>query len=211
MDKLQALFKDARDKLLDTDTLIDQYMHQEGRPVDEVLVEIENRKLVLELLPRIMDSLDERDRKILERYLIDGWTMDAIGIELGISHQAVSDRLKKLPSKIHKKLPKITCETCIYEILGKSIILADDITIEIGAPFRSSSPAPTGYPMDLLRAVNRGGYWRYSRPSKKKKPKRYSPKKLWVTRTVCKMPGYIGENVACTLCDGRKKCTYKKS
>jgi predicted DNA-binding protein YlxM (UPF0122 family) len=198
MDKLQALLKDVRDRFLDKETLIDQYVRQEGRPVDEVLVEMENRKETFELLNLAFEGLEQTDKRIIERYIIDNWTMADIAKELQMSQQAVSKRLSQLPEKIFKKFIKNGCKHGKYSLEEKSI---ENFIPGLSIPFRADKTNAVGFPSDLMERVGNGGYWNY---------KTKSGRRVYYSRKKCMLPEYYevcfkDTKTACPLCY-KKKC-----
>jgi predicted DNA-binding protein YlxM (UPF0122 family) len=193
MDKLSLLLRDIEERFTDSDDLIEQYSKQEGRTPLDVLVEIESRKEIVQILYLICNMLRDKDREVFIMYVIEGKTIDEIGNRLEISHQAVSKRMAKIRKNIAKFIEKNGCKIPFFDNYNEGIKIVQEKEFEAG------SPTGCGFPFELLSKVNAGGYWGKTKG-----------KDIWLSRTVCKLPEMFAESFGdnltiCTYC-GRRKC-----
>jgi len=190
MDKLRAVLKDIKDEI---NVSIEDYSRFEGLSPEEILIERETLLNVIDFLPRAIELLDDIDREVITLYIVEGWTLQQIGNKLKITHQAVSDRLRKIPTKIQKNFVKLTCKNGIVNILSR-----EDFVPEEGIPFHAGGLTSLGFPFQLLSNCSDKGYWG-----------QIDYQKAYKSKTKCLIPEYFyesfGDNeTTCTICDGKK-------
>lgn len=64
------------------------------------------RKLAIERLYRALDTLPEKERRLIDALFFEGLTEEHAGAALGISHQAVHKRKEKILKKLRRLLEK---------------------------------------------------------------------------------------------------------
>jgi predicted DNA-binding protein YlxM (UPF0122 family) len=188
MDNISAMLNDYIVESFDCSSVADEYTYQFGKSPEDIICEVESRQLILKLFPIVLDQLDYHDKEILYKWIIEKKSQATIAKEIGITQQAVYNRIDKIPSKINKKL-----FTIAYK-LGVNDLNPEDIKIDYGSKHQHLTKTSIGFPWEHFSKVGCGGYW-----GKKNKKKTYK------TKIECLMPEYL-YNSLCTLCNN---CTRK--
>jgi len=170
---------------MDIVDMLDQY----SKTPEEVVLEKEKIEEIEGLLKEIKGILTTDEFDILWMSAVDGISQENIAKKYNTYHQDISRKCESITQKCAKYLEN-----------RRTFI--EDIFIPPQSKLTAHSPTVRGYPFEMLQLVSVEGHWRVNQKGHR----------IYVSKTACLIPEYIGSGVVCNLCIddmGESKCTRK--